>query len=106
TESERNAESASIVEAEKLVSWMAWRPKVTIATRSELGFASTNARAAAAASASGLPTIDRETSTAVTKLLPRPRLSVWRPTTGWPFSRTTGGRLPGCDVTTVASTVG
>ena len=64
---------------------------MTTATRSSDGLAATKARAAATASASGLPFIERERSTARTMLFALPRFVATRPVTGWPFSVTVGG---------------
>jgi hypothetical protein len=77
-------------------------PKVASATRSEPGFVFTNAEAAATASASGLPAIERESSIASTTFFERPRLSQCGFGTATPFSSRTGGFEVGTEVTTVA----
>src|SRR4029079_2975318 len=79
---------------------------VTSAIRSEDGFVATKAVAAAAASASGLPAIERDVSRASTTFFDRPRLTACRPTTGRPFSSSLGGAVEGTEGTTVARTAG
>ena len=106
TASVRSALSESIVAVENGPCWAACWPKVTSAIRSEDGFAATKAVAAAAASASGLPAIERDVSRARTTFFERPRLIACRPTTGRPFSSSVGGVDDGTDVTTVAPTAG
>src|SRR3954465_10587399 len=82
TERVRKALSASIVALEKPLCWTALFPKGTRAIRSDPGLEATNEAAAAAASASGFPAIDREVSRARTTFFERPRLTAWRPATG------------------------
>jgi len=65
-------------------------PNLRRAIRSLAGFAATNARAAAAASASALPAIERDVSRASTTFLQWPRLIACSPTTGRPFSSSCG----------------
>ena len=102
----RSAESASVVEAEKSVSWIARLPTATTAIRSRAGFVLTNARAAADASRIAWPLIDCDRSTASTTLFSRPRFVASKPTTFRPFSRSGGTRFVGLIVTIVARTVG
>jgi hypothetical protein len=98
--------SESIVEVENGPCSEARWPNVTSAIRSEDGFVATKAVAAAAASASGLPAIERDVSRASTTFFDRPRLTACRPTTGRPFSSSLGGAAEGTEVTTVARTAG
>jgi hypothetical protein len=65
-----------------------------------------NAVAAAVAFASDAPAIDRDRSTASTMLFAWARLSVCRPATRAPSSRSVGAARFGLDVTIVARTVG
>ena len=102
----RSALSASIVALEKGPCCAACWLKVTSAIRSQAGFEATKAVAADAASASGLPAIERDVSSASTTFLQRPRLTACRPTTARPFSKRAGGVFEGADVTTVAPTFG
>ena len=74
--------------------------------RSSRGFAATNERAAATASSSGLPTIERERSMARRMLFARPRLVAVRPVTACPFSVSAGESYVGASVTKIARTVG
>ena len=101
TESCRSAWAASIVEEEKVVRSTGLCPNLRTAIRSFVGFAATKARAAPAASASALPAIEREVSTARTTLFSRPRFSAWSPVTGMPSSLTRGG----CESAPVVTTV-
>ena len=98
--------SESIVAVENGPCCAACRPKVTSAIRSEAGFEATKAVAAAAASASGLPAIDRDVSRARTTFFDRPRFVALRPTTGRPFSSSFGATADGTEVRTVAPTAG
>src|SRR6266516_6778376 len=106
TASVRSALSESIVEVENGPCCESRWPKVTSAILSEDGFVATKAVAAAAASASGLPAIERDVSRASTTFFDRPRLTACRPTTGRPFSNSLGGAADGTEVTTVARTAG
>ena len=72
----------------------------------QAGFDATKAVAAAAASASGLPAIERDVSRASTTFLQWPRLIACSPTTGRPFSSSCGAVAEAAEVTTVAPTDG
>jgi hypothetical protein len=99
----RSAASASAVEFEKRVSASAWWPNAITSIRSAAPFAAMNVRAAATASASGLPLIDCELSISRTTLFARPRLWASRPVTGTPSSRSAGWALPGGATTVTRS---
>ena len=77
-----SAESESSAAVERLLSWIGWRPNSTTAIASASLFAATKVRAAAAASVSGLPAIDCESSTASTTAFAWPRFCASSPTTG------------------------
>ena len=75
--------------------------KVAIAIRSPGGLARMKERAAAAASASGLPFIDWERSTASTTLFARPRFCAELNVTRLPFSSSSGAVDVRFEVTTL-----
>jgi hypothetical protein len=93
--------SASIVAVENPVTIWGVVAKVAMAIRSPGGLARMNERAAAAASASGLPFIDWDRSTASTTLFARPRFCAELKVTRLPFSRSRGGFAVRFDVTTL-----
>ena len=94
--------SASIVDVENpLVTISGVVAKVAMAIRSPGGLARTKERAAAAASASGLPFIDWERSTASTTLFARPRFCAELKVTRLPFSSSSGALAVRLDVTTL-----
>jgi hypothetical protein len=78
----------------------------TSATGSPARFACRKTFAAATASASGLPVIDLDRSTAMTSALSAPRLFAATSRTRLPFSRSLGAAATGLDVTTVKRSVG
>ena len=102
----RSASSESVVDEENPVSSTALEPKTTIANRSEGAFAATNLRAAATASWSRLPAIERERSIATTTLFAEARLYAVRSTTLRPFSVSVGALWEATGATTVARMVG
>ncbi len=102
----RRAASDSAAFAENAVSCTARLPTATTAIRSCAGLEPTNWRAAADASAIAWPIIDCERSKSSITLFSRPRLTARRPTTGCPFSFTSGARPTGFGVTAVTRTVG
>src|SRR3972149_83195 len=91
----RSAVSASIVDVEKPVTATASCPKGAPAIRSAGGLAPMKARAAAVASSSACPFIERELSTARTTLFARARFCASKPATAWPFSSSEGGCCDG-----------
>ena len=106
TERVLSAVSALIVAVVKPVSATVSVANVVIAIRSAAGFASMNARAAAVASASGWPAIDRERSMTSMTLFARPRFSAESPAGVCPSSVSFGERTVGASVTTLTLTVG
>ena len=95
-----------MVVVEKPVNCTAREPKPTIAIRSPEAFPLTNARAAATASASALPFIERERSSASTTDFARPRFWALMSGTRLPFSVSAGGVAERCEVTTLTRTSG
>jgi hypothetical protein len=107
TLSRRRASSASAVDCVNGVSCTAREPKPITETLSEGALVSRKARAAASASSSFVPAIERERSMAITTLLVAARLTAWRPTTRLPFSvRVGGAAVWATGATTVTRTVG
>ena len=82
-ESDSVASSAAVENGESVCGF---EPKAITAIWSEPFFLRTNERAAAIASASGLPRIDCERSISVEIALVRPRFCSCSPATGRPFS--------------------
>jgi len=80
-------------------------PNASTSTLVSGSLRATKLRAAAVASASAGPAIERERSTAITTFTPRPRFSA-SAGTGVPFSRRSGACVVGFDVTTVTRIVG
>ncbi len=106
TATDRSDESTSVVDGASLAISAARLPKVTSPTRSQSRFAPTNEAAAAEASESATPAIERERSSASATLLHLPSDWASTPKTGRPFSRTTGGFADGALVTTLRRVVG
>ena len=96
-----SAMSASIVDVENPVTIWGEVAKVAMAIRSPGGLARMKERAAAAASASGLPFIDWDRSTASTTLFARPRFCAELSVTRMPFSSSSGAAAVRFDVTTL-----
>jgi hypothetical protein len=94
------------VEDENGLSCTAREPNATTETRSDGDLACRNCRAAASASSSFPPAIERERSIAITTLLAEPRLTALRPTTARPFSVSDGGTEAVTGATTVTRIVG
>ncbi len=106
TASERSAPSASIRAVENPVSATVSDANATTAMRSSGRFVARKVRAAATASFSAPPLIERDVSIARTTLLALPRFSARSAETRVPFSRTTGAEREGDPVTIAARTAG
>ena len=95
----RSTESVSPALGENVVSCTACFPKPTTAIRSPGAFAFAKVWAAAVASSSEPPAIEREVSIASTTLLAAPRLTAVKPVTGRPSSVSFGASATGACVT-------